>query len=129
MHNLSILLIEPDVVLAATYITALEAAGHTAMHAHTAQQAVMMADERTPSLVILEPQMARHNGIEFLYEFKSYPEWQHIPIIILSSLSPKELERLPVLRRELSVVAVLGKSKTSLADLCAAVEGATKVKP
>lgn len=123
-----ILLIEPDAVLAATYITALEAMEHTVAYAHTAQQAVILADEHKPSLVILEPQMARHNGIEFLYEFKSYPEWQRISVIILSSLPPKELEKLSVLRSQLSVVEVLGKSKTSLADLCAAVASAQKAK-
>jgi len=123
-----ILLIEPDAVLAATYASALEAAGHTVAHAHTAQQAVMLADEQKPALVILEPQMARHNGIEFLYEFKSYPEWQRIPVIILSSVPPKELESVAVLRSQLSVVAVLGKSKTSLADLYSAVETAVKAK-
>ena len=121
-----ILLIEPDAVLAATYASALEAAGHTVAHAHTAQQAVMLADEQKPALVILEPQMARHNGIEFLYEFKSYPEWQRIPVIILTSMPPGELEKLSVLRTQLSVVAMLGKSKTSLADLCAAVASAPK---
>ena len=123
-----ILLIEPDAVLAASYVTALEAAGYTVAHAHTAQQAVMLADERKPSLVILEPQMARHNGVEFLYEFKSYPEWQRIPVIILTSLPPKELEKLSVLRTQLSVVAVLGKSKTSLVDLCAVVVSAIRAK-
>lgn len=123
-----ILLIEPDAVLAGTYIVALEAAGHTVTQAHTAQQAVMQADEHTPDLVILEPQMARHNGVEFLYEFKSYPEWQSIPVIILSSLSPDELEKLTVLRSQLSVVTMLAKSKTSLADLCAAAEAAVKAK-
>jgi len=121
---MKILLIEPDAVLAATYVTALEAAGHSVAYAHTAQQAVMLADEQKPGLVILEPQMARHNGIEFLYEFKSYPEWQRIPVIILTSVPPSELEKLSVLRSQLSVVAVLGKSKTSLADLGATVASA-----
>ena len=125
---MKILLIEPDAVLAATYVTALEAAGHSVAYAHTAQQAVMLADEQKPGLVILEPQMARHNGIEFLYEFKSYPEWQRIPVIILTSVPPSELEKLSVLRSQLSVVAVLGKSKTSLADLYSAVETAVKAK-
>lgn len=123
-----ILLIEPDVVLAATYVTALQSDGHSVAHAHSAQQAVILADERKPNLVIIEPQMARHNGVEFLYEFKSYPEWQRIPVIILTSTPPKELEKLSVLRTQLSVVAVLGKSKTSLADLRTVVTSAPKAK-
>ena len=125
---MNILLIEPDLVLAKSYVTALEAADHTVTHAHTAQQAVMLADEHKPGLVILEPQMARHNGVEFLYEFKSYTEWQRIPVIILTSVPTNEFEKLTVLRTQLSVVTILGKSKTSLADLCAAVASAPKAK-
>lgn len=117
-----VLLIEPNTVLAASYVAALEAAQHTVVHARTAQQAVMAADKKAPELVILELQMARHNGIEFLYEFKSYVEWQHIPVVVLTVLPPAELKKLTVLGRELGVSAVLGKSTSSLADLCAVVE-------
>ncbi len=123
-----VLLIEPDAVLAATYKAALEAARHTVIWVHTAQQAVFAADEQKPSVVVLEPQMARHNGVEFLYEFKSYSEWQDIPIIILTVLPTAELESLAVLRRDLGVVAVLRKSQTSLLQLCEAVADAAKAK-
>lgn len=116
-----ILLIEPNKVLAATYVMALTDVGHTVSHAHTAQTAVAMADEKKPNLVILELQMARHNGVEFLYEFKSYPEWRRIPVIILSVLPLDELEELTVLRRELSVSSILSKTQTTLNDLCQAV--------
>lgn len=124
-----ILLIEPDVILAETYITALKSSGHAVVWVRTAQQAVAAADEKRPDLVILELQMSRHNGIEFLYEFKSYSEWQRVPVIVLSAIPPVELEQIAVLRRELAVVAVLGKTQTSLADLCAAVAASNKAKP
>lgn len=113
-----ILHIEPDTVLAVTYRSALTAAGHSVVLARTAQQAVFAADEQKPDVVVLEPQMARHNGVEFLYEFKSYPEWQGIPVIILTSLPVIDLENLAVLRRDLGVVSILGKTQTSVAQLC-----------
>lgn len=116
-----ILIIEPNKVLAATYAMALTNVGHTVSHAHTAQTAVAMADEKKPNLVILELQMARHNGVEFLYEFKSYPEWRLIPVIILSVLPLEELEEFTVLRRELSISSILSKTQTTLSDLCQAV--------
>lgn len=113
-----ILLIEPDAILAGTYVAALEASRHTVVWAQTAQQAVFAADEQKPDVVVLEMQMARHNGVEFLYEFKSYPEWQGIPVIILTSLPVIDLENLAVLRRDLGVVSILGKTQTSAAQLC-----------
>lgn len=129
LKSMHILLIEPDTLLAATYKAALEASKHTVTWTRTAQQAVFAADEQKPSVVVLEPQMARHNGIEFLYEFKSYPEWQAIPIVILTMLPTAELEGLAVLRRDLGVAAILGKSQTSLPQLCEAVAEAAKAKP
>ena len=123
-----ILLIEPDTVLAETYRTALVASGFSVALARTAQQAIFMADEKKPDVVVLEPQMARHNGIEFLYEFKSYPEWQKIPIIVLSVLPVTDLENMTVLRSELSVVAILSKSRTTIPMLCGAVADATKAR-
>lgn len=93
-------------------------AGHSVAHAKTAQQAVFLADEHKPDVVVLEPQMARHNGIEFLYEFKSYPEWQRIPVILLTRQRVDVLEKMSVLGKELSVVQVLAKSDTTTTRLC-----------
>lgn len=119
-----VLVIEPDRVLGQLYAKALRAEGHTVDVAHTAQTAVAAADEHVPDVVVLEVMMPRHNGIEFLYEFKSYPEWQDVPIVIQTVISPKKLTRASVLADELDVVAVLDKAETSLAELCDAVERA-----
>ena len=113
-----VLLIEPDRLLATTYQVALEGAGHSVALSRSAQQAVYLADEKAPDVIELEPQLPRHNGIEFLYELKSYTEWQHVPVIILTALSSDVFASFPVLQTQLDVVAVLGKSRTSLERLC-----------
>lgn len=123
---MQVLLIEPDQLLADTYCAVLEKAGHRVACARSAQQAVYTADEQMPDVIVLEPQLPRHNGIEFLYELKSYTEWQHVPVIILTSLTPAAFELSPVLRTQLGVVSVLGKSRTSLERLCQEV---TKLVP
>ena len=113
-----ILLIEPDRLLAAAYKTALEKAGHSVTCSRSAQQAVYLADEKAPDGIVLEPQLPRHNGIEFLYELKSYTEWQQVPVVILTALPPNAFAPFPVLQTQLGVVAVLSKSGTSLDKLC-----------
>jgi len=123
-----ILLVEPDRISARNYTSAFVAAGHTVAAAHTAQDAVHVADERMPELVLVELQLPYHNGVEFLYEFRSYTEWLHIPIIILSFVPPSELTEASVLTRELGVVQILHKPATSLAELCAVVDKATTVR-
>lgn len=76
---MNVLLVEPDTKLAGMYKTALESAGHKVFWALDAQSAVHLADDSAPDLVVLEIQLTSHSGIEFLYEFRSYNEWQDIP--------------------------------------------------
>lgn len=116
-----ILLIEPDAILTKIYCQAFTGAGHTVVPTGSAQTAVHLADEKQPDVVVLELQLARHNGIEFLYEFRSYHEWLKIPVIINSHIPPQEFEGLPTLKRELGVAAVLHKSSADLSQLLAAV--------
>lgn len=119
-----ILLLEPDRLLAETYRLALERAGHSVAHATTAQGAVHVADEQSPEVVVLELQLPSHNGVEFLYEFRSYPEWLGVPIVLHTYVPAAELAHAATLRQELGVVTVLYKPQTSLAQLCAAALGA-----
>lgn len=121
---MKVLLIEPDVVQAKAYQTALKTAGHTVQHARSAQSAVHLADGNAPDVVVLELQLPRHNGVEFLYEFRSYPEWQHIPVVIHTFVPLAELQPQPTLRRELGVARMLYKPETSLKQLCQAVQAA-----
>lgn len=86
---MKILLVEPDRILGRNYRQALKQANHDVQLANGAQAALLALDEKIPDLIILELQMPSHNGVEFLYEIRSYPEWQGIPVVILS-LAPKE---------------------------------------
>lgn len=119
-----VLLLEPDVLLGRTYERLFRQAGHTAAHVRSAQAAVHAADTRTPDVVVLELQLGRHNGVEFLYEFRSYSEWLRVPIIVHSFVPPQELQGAATLQNELGVQQVLYKPATSLAQLLAAAEKA-----
>jgi DNA-binding response OmpR family regulator len=119
---MQILLVEPDRVLAKTYAEVLIAAGHHVVAAATAQSAVQAADAVVPDLVILELQLIEHSGIEFLYEFRSYVDWQDIPVLIHSHVPPAEFnDAAQQLKTELGVRAYLYKPHTSLRELLAHV--------
>ncbi len=114
----NILLIEPNTVLAATYIKALTHAGHKVGHVTGGQAAVDVADEQTPDILIMELQLPAHNGVEFLHEFRSYGDWEQIPVIVNTVLSPSALADIePLLRRDLGVTVVCYKPRTTLEDL------------
>lgn len=117
-----VLLVEPDVVLAASYQKALMHAGHSVHIAHSAQNAVAVADQYTPDIIVMELQLSGHSGIEFLYEFRSYPEWQTIPVVAQSFIPEREFAASKhLLSRELGVKTYLYKPKTSLQQLTQAV--------
>src|ERR1700733_7447717 len=99
-----ILLIEPDKSLAKTYHQALKQAGHKVVSVTSSQQAINSADKLAPDVVVLEIQLVGHSGIEFLYEFRSYPEWQSIPVIVHSNVPYVELkDGWPLLSKQLGV--------------------------
>jgi DNA-binding response OmpR family regulator len=118
---MNILLIEPDKILADTYQSALIADGHEVVHTRSAQDAVHRADQTMPDVVVLELQLPRHNGVEFLYEFRSYSEWLNIPVVVHTFVPPHELAQAVILEKELGVVRTLYKPDTTLAQLRAAI--------
>lgn len=118
-----VLLIEPNTLLSAAYTKALEHAGHTVAVAHGAQEAVHAADVQTPDIVILEVQLRAHNGIEFLHEFRSYPEWKDVPVVINTSLPPAHMQvAQPALHDEFGVEAIFYKPTATLSELTRAVQ-------
>ena len=117
-----VLLIEPNAVLARVYMQALQHAGHTAAYANNAQDAIDATDEFVPDVIVLELQLAVHDGIEFLHELRSYAEWQRLPVIINTHITPDALMHVKnVLEQDLGVKAWLYKPRTSLQQLISAV--------
>lgn len=91
MTQKRILLLEPDIPTSRIIREYLERSGAVIVDtAHSAQEAVHIADEHTPDIVIVELAIREHNGFAFLHEFRSYPEWAHIPVIVHSHLDVEE---------------------------------------
>lgn len=123
-----ILLIEPNRLLAKTYMAALKKSGHSVRVCATAQTAVFCADELLPDVVIAELQLVGHSGIEFLYEFRSYTDWQQVPVIIVSDVPAGEFNgSWQLLKGELGVQAYHYKPLMSLQTLVRAVTDALPV--
>jgi DNA-binding response OmpR family regulator len=111
---MNVLLVEPDILWAQLLEPYLTAQGHRVVAARTAQQAVAAADTVRPDIVFLEPLMAQHNGIEFLYEFRSYSEWYHIPVILLTRHATVFDYTYDMMRAELGIKHIIPKQSLSL---------------
>ncbi len=124
-----VLLIEPDKPLAKTYQAALRKAGHKVKLASTSQGAINKADAQTPEVIVLELQLVGHSGIEFLYEFRSYPEWQDVPVLIHTGVPYIELkDSWDLLSDHLGVSDYTYKPDTSLDKLINSVRQLTRSK-
>ena len=108
-----ILLVEPDQLQAASISQSLVSPTATIHMVTTAQEAIAAADQQKPDAVILELALPSHNGIEFLHEFRSYPEWAGIPVLIFSQQQVDDESVFTTLGN----VTILYKPTTSLSDL------------
>lgn len=126
---MKVLLLEPDKLLANTCRQALEHAGHKVYMCASAQSAVFCADDVAPDIVVMELQLVGHSGMEFLYEFRSYPDWQHIPVVINSYVPLGELGgSWRLMQEQLGVSAYHYKPLTSLKTLLDTVSRFATVK-
>ncbi len=123
-HTGYVLLIEPDVVLAKTYSSALQNAGIDVLHVESAQAAITAIDRRKPKLIVLELQLRTHNGVEFLYELRSYSDLKDVAVILLTFI-PESTSALTAAQKErLKINGYLYKSHTSLQKLTDVIQEA-----
>jgi len=117
-----ILLIEPDKILAGHIQVYFANANHTVAVHNDLQQAIVAIDKTKPEAVVLELQLAGRSGIEFLYEFRSYPDLQKVPVIVYTSLKTGEMAAYSSVLKDLGITQVLYKPDTRLGGLLQAVE-------
>jgi DNA-binding response OmpR family regulator len=124
-----VLLIEPDRSLSGVYRAYLESKGYSVATAMHAQDAVTQAEVQRPDIIILELQLIQHNGIEFLYEFRSYTEWQAIPVLILTMVPPHSLQLTPDMFEMFGVARCLYKPATKLYQLSGTISEVLDKQP
>lgn len=118
-----IILLEPDRVLAEIYQAACKRVGHTLTPCASAQAAILAADQQQPDALVVELQLIEHSGIEFLYEFRSYSEWQSVPLIIHSQVPPAEFAaNWQLFKQQLNISHYLYKPQTNLKELLATLD-------
>ncbi len=86
-----ILLVEPDIILGHSYSRAFQVQGHEVIWKTSAQAAIATVDHQIPDIIVLDISMPLHNGIEFLYELRSYRDCRDIPVIALGAIPLKSM--------------------------------------
>jgi CheY-like chemotaxis protein len=124
-----VLLMETDHILAKNLSKYLKNLGHNVSWHVEPQAAINYADQHCPDVIILDLLLANNrSGIEFLYEFRSYPEWQDLPVIIFSHVAAENLKDCLESLQQLNVAAHRYKPTTSLSELAQTIDQALQLK-
>lgn len=118
-----ILLIESDQLLAKNLAKFLGGLDHKVSWHVDPQDAIEHADQSMPDVIILDIILANHRGgIEFLYELRSYPEWQSLPVVIFSNVAAEELKDCLESMSQLKISAYHYKPTTSMRQLAQTID-------
>lgn len=123
-----VLILESDRVLAHNISYFLRQRGHKVSWAAGPQTAIEEADKEQPDAIVMDLILGGHGGVEFLFELRSYPEWQQLPIIIYSSMPERELTAYQAELAQLKITTHLYKPESTLADVADCVDLAVLAK-
>jgi len=109
-----VLLVDDDVEGREMMAHNLEKAGWVVSEAGNGQEALDIMDAAQPQLILLDLMMPVMDGFGFLSAMRARPDWQHIPVIVITAkeLTGEDRERLNGM-----VVEVLEKSADTSDDL------------
>ena len=91
-----VLIVDDEADARALMRRSLERDGWAIAEAADGRAALARLAEEVPDLILLDLRLPRMDGFEFLGELRDHPEWQHVPVVVVTAkdLSPDELSRL-----------------------------------
>ncbi len=125
---MNVLIVEPNPQMAEIYAAAFTGLGFEVRCACSAQVAISLMDQCRPEVVLLELALPTHNGVEFLFEMRSYAEWQEVPVVLLSSipeLDPTKWFENPTL----NIARYFYKPSTNLRTMISSVQQLANIQP
>jgi CheY-like chemotaxis protein len=84
-HKRLLLIVEDDLAFADVLANLARELDFDFVVAHTADEAVRLANERTPNAVVLDLQLPDHSGLSVLDRLKRNPKTRHVPVHICSA--------------------------------------------
>lgn len=109
-----ILLVEDDTSLSAVYRSRLELEGFDVREVHNGEDALSVAIEYRPDLILLDAMMPKISGFDVLDILRNTPETTNMRVVMLTALSqPKDKER----AEALGVDEYLVKSQVVIGDV------------
>jgi len=82
----SILLVDDDMTLREMYAERLKTEGFQVVSAKDGEEALQIATESHPNIILLDIMMPKINGLDVLKKLKEQAETKDIPVIVLTAL-------------------------------------------
>ncbi len=92
--NARVLLVEDSKFLRMASEHALSKAGFQVSTATNGEEALQVANDQLPDIILLDLMLPRISGLEVLRALKKNPATSHIPVMVLTSLSQQNEEKL-----------------------------------
>ncbi|MBS1850057.1 MAG: response regulator [Acidobacteria bacterium] len=84
-----ILVVEDHTSFSRNYVEALEETGHAVLAVRGPEQAIAVANETRPDLIVLDTASAESTAVQVLGALKSHTETSAIPVIVISNVPEK----------------------------------------
>ena len=84
-----ILVVDDEMDLRTFISTLLESNGYNVTVAENGEQGMSKVRERKPALITLDVMMPKESGIKMYRDIKVNPEYQDVPVLIISGLAKK----------------------------------------
>lgn len=90
MAEYTIMIVDDDLTNRELLQTVFERVGYGVLHASNGQQAILLSEEKQPSLVVCDVRMSGMDGYQVCARIKANPATKHIPIIMLTAYETEE---------------------------------------
>ncbi|HET7320305.1 MAG TPA: response regulator [Candidatus Saccharimonadales bacterium] len=90
----TVLIVEDELPFRQIYREAFSLHGYNVIEAEDGQEALQVAEQQSPDLVLLDIILPKLTGFDVLTKLKTDPAYKHIPVIVYSVLDNKaDIER------------------------------------
>jgi len=117
---MKILVAEDDQMLAKAYRLRLEQEGYELIFAETGLEALRLAEEEKPDIVLLDIIMPQKDGFFFLEQLCEKEGVCRMPVIVLSNVDQEQFKKKGL---KLGAVEYLVKAKVDIDEIVAKIKG------
>jgi two-component system, OmpR family, phosphate regulon response regulator PhoB len=93
MDQRSVLVVDDDETVRSVIAEVLDDAGYVVLEADCGRQALRLAHEHVPLIVVMDHMLPDMSGLDVLEQLRAHPSSRYIPVMLVSGLAHKLVDR------------------------------------